>query len=678
MRGFEKYIAFLLFAFISFWASANTNTDDLVKHAVVQLNKLYTENTYNDVHGKHEDNWYIYILGGTVEELEFIKEETNKSFTPGYLNQLNELLRKVNQGNEVDVYVAFTDYTSELITPIFPPEYNTLSLHELYISQLLENSPDKEQAVQLFRNYKALLNNTIKRIYNESLLSKSNKANVFMPFTSFEKRTQIDNETATITNTIKHYKTYTLYTPKKENFERGEYKKRYEGMVAQYGKIDTEVQIERVVRALNDYYYGEEIDYKECQELLAKPEYQKYLNQDEIWREVIENNPCILYHIEELEGDYIGDTQFAQELRRVVNTMLYGAMAIPASVIVGEYALYEVGKFLIKKYGAEKVRQVSQAAITNIAIQAIMNYYFDENSYSDDKFTRMQKSIENIDGIELSSEVFIAIYNLNMRSELILTCLTAGLEFNEEEWYDASEYDFDLVACRDDVAMQVLLGGVLKVGGPVFSKLLRVVKDNPKMFIQGYREILNDTGDEGLKAFKQYLGEIKGVFDISNGSIISVNLNRLTYKEEFFYDDGWKLGTMVDNQITLLPMEKLYGNQAETFLNSKYYIAQTKENLKTYRRFGGSAKLRGAYVSTKANLTREELALVKEFNNSMRFEAIIEIPKGENIAIGKVGSWPPKSPEYMGGADQLIIDRYNFPENVWVKQVKDYKTGKIY
>lgn len=62
----------------------------------------------------------------------------------------------------------------------------------------------------------------------------------------------------------------------------------------------------------------------------------------------------------------------------------------------------------------------------------------------------------------------------------------------------------------------------------------------------------------------------------------------------------------------------------------------------------------------------------------MRFEAIIKIPKGEKLAVGKVGPWPPKAPEFMGGADQIIIIKYQYPENVWVQSIKDYKTGKIY
>ena len=135
--------------------------------------------------------------------------------------------------------------------------------------------------------------------------------------------------------------------------------------------------------------------------------------------------------------------------------------------------------------------------------------------------------------------------------------------------------------------------------------------------------------------------------------------------------------TLIDDKIKVIGKEILYSNQKETFLNFDYVTAETLQDIKTYRRFGGNANLGGSYVSTAEKLSREELALVTEFNNSMRFEAIIKIPKGEKINIGKVGPWPPKAPEFMGGADQVIL-KYNYPENVWVQSIKDLKTGKIY
>lgn len=61
----------------------------------------------------------------------------------------------------------------------------------------------------------------------------------------------------------------------------------------------------------------------------------------------------------------------------------------------------------------------------------------------------------------------------------------------------------------------------------------------------------------------------------------------------------------------------------------------------------------------------------------MRFEAIIDVPADTKLNIGKVGPWPPDNPKYLGGEDQIVLPRI-YPENVWVKQIKDKQTGKLY
>lgn len=98
------------------------------------------------------------------------------------------------------------------------------------------------------------------------------------------------------------------------------------------------------------------------------------------------------------------------------------------------------------------------------------------------------------------------------------------------------------------------------------------------------------------------------------------------------------------------------------------------------RKFGGTesqAKLKGAYATTKQNAGRAETAVYPSWSTS-RFEAEIEIPKGQEISIGKVGKQPVDSnyPKYKGGADQILLPR-NFPKE-WVKSIKDGKTGKTY
>ncbi|SZD73241.1 Uncharacterised protein [Candidatus Ornithobacterium hominis] len=113
----------------------------------------------------------------------------------------------------------------------------------------------------------------------------------------------------------------------------------------------------------------------------------------------------------------------------------------------------------------------------------------------------------------------------------------------------------------------------------------------------------------------------------------------------------------------------------ESFMDNYYYTAETLENIKVFRRFGGQgknqAKLFGNYTSTEALLSREELAILTKWN-TMQFEAEIVIEKGAKLNLGKVAPYG----KYSGGADQVLLPR-KYPEK-WIKSIKDLKTKKTY
>jgi hypothetical protein len=139
-----------------------------------------------------------------------------------------------------------------------------------------------------------------------------------------------------------------------------------------------------------------------------------------------------------------------------------------------------------------------------------------------------------------------------------------------------------------------------------------------------------------------------------------------------------KYSTKLDNAVTVLQKESLFGNDALTFLDAEYRTVQSAQQITTYRAFGGNAKVGGSFVTTKAGATKAELALLDEWNNSMRFEATINIPSGTKMNIGKVG--PQTSTNGLqtlaGGGDQVILP---FQWNTqWVTKVVDKTTGKVY
>ncbi len=80
-----------------------------------------------------------------------------------------------------------------------------------------------------------------------------------------------------------------------------------------------------------------------------------------------------------------------------------------------------------------------------------------------------------------------------------------------------------------------------------------------------------------------------------------------------------------------------------------------------YRRFGGDAKLSGTYASTVENLSREELALVEEFNNSMRFEATLKGLDKLLLNAEKFNEDLEKNWAVVAEAIQTILRRENYP-----------------
>ncbi|WP_430612005.1 fibronectin type III domain-containing protein [Flavobacterium sp. JP2137] len=144
---------------------------------------------------------------------------------------------------------------------------------------------------------------------------------------------------------------------------------------------------------------------------------------------------------------------------------------------------------------------------------------------------------------------------------------------------------------------------------------------------------------------------------------------------------GGKFGaysTKIDDFVEVLAKEDLYGDIASTFLHSEYRTVKTTTQIETYRSFGGDANIGGTFVTSTKGASKGELALLDEWNNSMRFEATINVPSATKMHIGKVG--PQTSTNglqtLVGGSDQIILP-YQW-DTKWVTKITDNETGKVY
>jgi hypothetical protein len=78
----------------------------------------------------------------------------------------------------------------------------------------------------------------------------------------------------------------------------------------------------------------------------------------------------------------------------------------------------------------------------------------------------------------------------------------------------------------------------------------------------------------------------------------------------------------------------------ETYTDGQYKTVITNESITVYRTFGGKAGEGRAFATTvpAANRITSKIdsALLPEWKNSRQYEAVIEIPKGIELNIGKV------------------------------------------
>ena len=162
-------------------------------------------------------------------------------------------------------------------------------------------------------------------------------------------------------------------------------------------------------------------------------------------------------------------------------------------------------------------------------------------------------------------------------------------------------------------------------------------------------------------AEKQLVAEQEKVWKVLSNTITSV-LDK--YKIKLF-DEFEIIAT--DNSLP----DKI----KNSFLDNYYYTGITKNEVSgIYRRFGGNAeqaKLFGGFASTEALLSRDELAILKQWSN-MRFEAELYIEKGATISMGKIAS----QGTYSGGATQLEFSKYNpydpsNTNNLWKQYLKE-------
>ncbi|NPC93399.1 hypothetical protein HOO54_14420 [Bacillus sp. WMMC1349] len=134
-----------------------------------------------------------------------------------------------------------------------------------------------------------------------------------------------------------------------------------------------------------------------------------------------------------------------------------------------------------------------------------------------------------------------------------------------------------------------------------------------------------------------------------------------------------KYSTTIDDKVKVIEKIDLPDWISESFTDGYYRTVITEENITFYRTYGGGAKVNGAFVTTipAGNRINAKIstALVPDWKNSRQYEAVIEVPKGQVLNIGKVEKQYTKTGALLeGDGDQILLPQ-GWPSE-WIKEIK--------
>ena len=186
------------------------------------------------------------------------------------------------------------------------------------------------------------------------------------------------------------------------------------------------------------------------------------------------------------------------------------------------------------------------------------------------------------------------------------------------------------------------------------------------------------SGDGAVKAVSEVkpgdvdVPKVKGVRDVEapkvNKEQILRNIEESRLARESSNFDQYlakesliKYPTLLDSKVKIVDKAKLPNWIGESFTDSNYRTVITTEEITLYRTFGGYSDAGGGFVTTTPASNRIQAkidtALLPEWKNTRQYEAVIKIPKGVELNIGKVAPQTINSSGFIlkGGADQVLL-----------------------
>ncbi|MDG3072249.1 ribonuclease YeeF family protein [Bacillus halotolerans] len=167
---------------------------------------------------------------------------------------------------------------------------------------------------------------------------------------------------------------------------------------------------------------------------------------------------------------------------------------------------------------------------------------------------------------------------------------------------------------------------------------------------------------------------------VRGGKRVVTNVAKHVVEKEIKEDVGkavskytGKYSTSIDHKVKVIKKQNLQDWISDSFTDGKYRTVITEENINFYRTFGGTAKINGSFVTTSpaGNRINAKIntALVPDWKNSREYEAVIEVPKGQILNIGRVEKQYTKTGTLLKGeGDQILLPK-DWPSE-WIKEIR--------
>jgi len=239
---------------------------------------------------------------------------------------------------------------------------------------------------------------------------------------------------------------------------------------------------------------------------------------------------------------------------------------------------------------------------------------------------------------------------------------------------------------------QARAASVVRVGRSALNQKVRDIVRNHKAFegfktkpVEFVRNAMNEVAG-GIRALQHQLNHrlVPAMSEVPNTPINTLStralmntadetLSRVVGKGTGESVNFGKYSTSIDDKVKVIEKVDLPDWIRDSFTDRNYRTVITEENITFYRTFGGGAKANGSFVTTSPAGNRInakiDTALVPDWKNTREFEAVIEVPKGQILNIGRVEKQYTKTGALLkGDGDQILLPQ-GWPSE-WIKDIR--------